>query len=346
MMLRREGAGVLGLAWLLALCACLTHPGGPGPPPAISTYAGQSAFELEPADPVLVPGEALTLQATFHNIDARPFEYRVGAYPCGDEALVIGAPPLEILDRLHDPTRPSIGGYTCTGWDRRMTVAPDEAVSRVIRWNGTFRLIDHAAIERGEAPYVGYLYAAPGAWPVRLGWGGAASYPTRQSRNLTIEENDLNRGSGLHADRCREGRGETASMREATVEPRPVRAPLGTPVRIYVNYTVEFDRPGCFLVRVGPSLKAEQGGTVLDFEASDDCNVVSNPLYVEARNTTVRGRLVFTWDGYAECGGGARPPEPGPVALTLNAGGFGHGFARDGRPFWVTASMEWLPPNS
>jgi hypothetical protein len=308
----------------------------------VREYPGTGAFVLEPPAPILEPGHVLTLRAWMENPDCQTFTYVDPAYPCHSDLLAVGEGALDFRAPSVNASRPRFLP-ACTGWWRPFELAPGERLEGEFRWDGSIRLWDHSAVERGEPWAERLFYAAAGAWPVRYGWSGPASYETQRWTVLNVVENDLNVGSGLHPDRCRDATG-AALVTQASVTVSPAEAPLGEPVSVYVNYTVYTEAPGCFLVGGSPYVNAGQGPDLLVPRVGHVCGEPWPDLaYMETRAASTSASIRFEWDGSYACGGPRREVAPGLVELQFQTGGFGHGLLIDGRPYWPNATLTWHP---
>jgi hypothetical protein len=90
-------------------------------------------------------------------------------------------------------------------------------------------------------------------------------------------------------------------MEDVTIAPSRARAPIGTPIQVYLNYTLRLPHPGCYIFTGEPNLVASSnppislGHTCANGASGEDFFHV----LVNATSTLVRGHIRFAWDGNA-----------------------------------------------
>jgi len=359
--------------WLVAAAivpGCVTHDPATGPaapsdacdqpdvssvneslrshyPPTLPSFNGTGTFQLRPSPPVLTPGVEQAFNASFYNPDCHNFIYTSPMDDCGNSVIRIGARPLLLYGHEPNASLALLAVHSCgaTVTAKAFAIGQGETYSLETHWNGSFRFWDHSFIERGEPWGQRTYWAAAGAWPVSYGFDEVASYPVARDATLTVQENDLNRQGGLHPDGCRMLDRAQASLTNVELSASPVRAPLGTNITFYANYTIQLPSPGCYLFFGGPVLHVKdiQGRWTHGSGSAPSAGGIISPcayyphdVLVQASTTQVTGHLVHQWDGRSvsplACGEAA---QRGTANVTFFEGGLPHPTARP------TTTIEW-----
>lgn len=286
-------------------------PNPPGPSTFPPSCGGDPAFQLEPGEPVLRPGEELTLQVRFNNTSCNAFERTRICWNHPVDPIRIGVPPLHVVTS-HPPRFPD--HEDCATMIRELRIEPGESYEDTLTWNGSFRLVDHRGV--GGAPSQERLFwAAAGEWPLAYGW---AEY----EEQATLRVQDTGKSQTLPVDGCRllEGTDVTMGLVEMAIEPE---AAANKTVRtVSVSYTL--NGTGCWITPSAPSL------VVLGEPFHGPCMADAPTLLDFDQPTTFTWSV--PWDGGSCMGGERGLLAPGTYEMHFAW----HAFGSQSQPFTVT----------
>lgn len=332
----------------LALAACVAPgPSGGASPGDVPQYPGKSRFHLFPEEPTLTPGRDLTMEASFTNEDAYTFWHPED--DCDDGVIRVGIQPLWFdTARPGEPPMPGVpkvcgGGYAWPSGD----YPPGTSASYALTWDGSFLLWDHSSVERGEGFHQKRFWAAAGDWPISFGFKSRVSWPVEGNATLHVLENDLNRDSRLVPGTCKSTQEAGATLTALDLSVSSRRGRIGTPVTIFLNYTVTLPAAGCYIGNGSPQVWIEGEA---DFRHSccgyfpDHCRQ-PGMFVLTSDETVVRAYQKWEWDGRVDqCGVDSnRFVSPGNTTIRFTADGSGFLYGLPGHYPPEGVIVEWLP---
>lgn len=275
-------------------------------------WKGNSSFEIAPEDPVLTPGENLTLWANFTNQDNRTFSYRAGG--CSPTVIRVGRLPLRITTLSSHPFFPDTGLRACPDVLSKRSVAPGETVSANLTWDGSFRFWNHSALEEGKGWELTTAWASPGPWNLSYGWNTQSSYEVVEETTLTVEE-----GSGgptvapEDCDRVIPG-AAGQPIAEANLTVSDTTRAVGENVTISMRYDLNVTGRGCAVLVNTPHLRLDQQGQVPMYPGSfcpmrlpmaGEGVPVGDPALAWLEGGSGSVDLTLSWNGTDPCRGGS-----------------------------------------